>query len=172
MLSNYCFTQNTQEENILIDADSLINNIDKYVNTNVKIEGDILHVCGVDGKKLKLKTKQGEIIKVIYPDNQKSFDNYFNKKHIVVYGQVSETRINKTEIDQFEKEKTLLCHIDQTACKDSAWVKKQEDSGKANEISSNDIINLRKKMQSTGKDYISQITIIAYKIDIIENEKE
>lgn len=62
-----------------VTADSLIANIDKYENTKVEIEGVIIHICGVDGKKMKLRTENGSIIKIVPYDSLQNFDVSFIK---------------------------------------------------------------------------------------------
>jgi hypothetical protein len=39
-----------------VPADSLVANIDKYHDTRVEVVGLVVHVCGVDGRKMKLTT--------------------------------------------------------------------------------------------------------------------
>jgi len=150
---------------------SLISGIEKYRDTKVEIEGYIVHICGVDGKKMKLMTDSGEIIKIIPKDSLGSFDESFYKKRVKVQGIVKESRIEKSEIDKIEKDVALLCHIDHTPCKDSAWVNNQIKKGTAENMSQQDIEKLREKMRQTGKDYISVITIVAEKVEVIEEIK-
>lgn len=151
-----------------INADSLVLNIDKYRNTKVEVEGIVIHICGVDGKKMKLKTESGAIIKIVPKDSLDNFDNLFYKKRVKVQGIVKEYRIEKNYIDKMEKEKTLLCHIDNTPCKDSAWVNDQIKKGNSDAISKQDIDKLRSTMEQKRHDYVSVITIFSEKVEIIE----
>ena len=167
-----CNNKNTNQDITKVVADSLIVNIDKYRDTKVETEGVIVHVCGVDGGKMKLKTESGAIIKIVPNDSLSKFDASLYKKRIKVKGFVKEFRTEKNYIDKMEKEGTLLCHIDNTPCKDSAWVKRKIESGAAEKISKRDIAKLRKRMEQTEKSYVSVITIFAKKIEIIkETEK-
>jgi len=161
-----------KQEFAKVVADSLIVNIDKYCETKVKIEGVIVHICGVNGRKMKLKTESGAIIKIIPKDTLDSFDNSFYKKRIKVQGLVKESRIEKSYIDKMEKERTLLCHIDNTPCKDSAWVARQKSVGIADSLSNLDLLRLKRKMEQTQKNYVSVITIIAEKCEIIEDKNK
>ncbi len=106
-----CNSLPSNQEVTKLAADSLIINIDKYCKTKVEIEGVIVHICGVDRKKMKLKTERGAIIKIVPQDSLNSFDKSFFKKKIKVQGIVKESRIEKSYIDKMEKERTLLCHI-------------------------------------------------------------
>jgi len=151
-----------------VDADSLVANIDKYRNTMVETEGVIIHICGVDGKKMKFKTESGAIIKIEPDDLHGSFDTSFYKKKVKVQGLVKEARFEKTYIDKMEIEKTLLCHIDYSPCKDSVWINYQVNTGYSDTISKRGIEKLRKKMEQTKKNYISVITIIANKVEIMQ----
>jgi hypothetical protein len=163
-----CNSIKPNQEITEVCADSLVVNIDKYCNTKVEIEGIIIHICSVNGRKMKLKTESGAIIKIVPQDSLNSFDKSFYKKRIKVQGIVKESRIEKPYIDSMEKEKTLLCHIDNTPCKDSAWVNRQKSTGVADSLSNRDILKLRRKMEQTHKSYVSVITIIAEKCELIE----
>lgn len=156
-----CNKQETQEKYIKVDSDSLVLNIDKYRNTNIETEGIIAHVCGVDGKKMKLITKSGQIIKIIPRDSQTRFSKSFRKKRIIVKGQVKETRLDISYISEIEREKALLCHIDNTPCKDTSWVNGQIEAGTAESISNQDINRLRQEIHQKKKNYVSVVTIIA-----------
>jgi hypothetical protein len=162
-------SQNTNVEQI--NADSLTNNIDKYSNKNIEIEGIIVHICGVDGKKMKLKTKGGEIIKIVPSDSTSRFDKVYNQKTVIIQGKITESKLKKLLIDSLGKEKTLLCHIDNSPCKDKEWVENKKSSGVADSLSEKDTERLRVKMLRTGKDYVSVFTMIADKVIIKEGEK-
>jgi hypothetical protein len=149
-----------------VPADSLIANITKYCNTKVEIEGVIIHICGVDGKKIKLQTESGAIIKIVPHHSLERFDGSFNKKRVKVQGIVTELRVEIPYIDSLENEKALLCHIDHTPCKDSAWVNQKKRTGVADSLSKRGILKLKQKMEQTQKSYVSVITITAEKCEI------
>lgn len=154
-----------------IDADSIVLNINKYNKTTVKTQGVIVHVCGVDAKKMKLITSNGAIIKIVFPDSIASFDKSFVGKTVYVTGLVSEFRLIKQCIDSLDAHKSVLCHIDNNPCKDTAWIAKHKRTGKADTISKNSITNLNNKMQLTGRNYISVVSIVADKLEIAEVDK-
>jgi len=166
------FSTNTFSQIYKMQADSLVKNIENYIYKSIETEGVIVHICGVDGKKMKLKTENGEIIKIVPKDSLNSFDESFYKKRVKIQGIVSEFRIDKNYIDKMENEKKLLCHIDNSPCKDSEWVNNKKQSGKADAISKQDIERLRTKMEQTGKTYVSIITIFADKVEIIDDIKK
>ena len=155
-----------------VHADSLIKNISFYENKKVETEGLIIHICSVDGKKMKLKTESGAIIKIVPQDSSTSFNDSLYNKRVRIYGIVKEFRIEQPEMDKMEKDKNLLCHIDHTPCKDSAWVNGKKKAGIADSLSKKDIQELKTNMEQTHKNYISVITIFAEKYDIIEEEKK
>ncbi|MFH0896068.1 MAG: hypothetical protein V2A54_16670 [Bacteroidota bacterium] len=163
--TNYTYTQ--------LPADTLIAHIDSYKNKKIETEGIIVHICGVDGKKMKLKTENGQIIKLIPNVKNTIFDeSFFYKQKVKVQGLAKESRINKKEIDKAEKDVTLLCHIDNTPCKDTAWVNAQKKKGNAEKISKQDIEKLRAIMSQTGKNYISVVTIVVEKVNIVKETKK
>jgi hypothetical protein len=136
------------------------------------VEGIVVHVCGVDGRKMKLMTASGAIIKIVPRDSSGSFDTSFYKKMVKVQGIARESRIEKSYVDTMEKEKALLCHIDNTPCRDSTWVSGQRQSGAADSLSKRDIERLRSKMEQTGKSYVSVVTIVAERVEIVEEPKK
>ncbi|RPH29189.1 MAG: hypothetical protein EHM93_17660 [Bacteroidales bacterium] len=168
LFSICCNKKPTSQVFTLVSADSLIERIDKYHNKKVEAEGLIIHVCSFNGKKLKLKTNNGAIIKIVAQDSLFRFDTSFYRKRVRVQGIAQEYRIEKTYIDKVEKDKTLLCHIDNTPCKDSAWVNRQIVDGFADSLSKRDVERLRRKMEQPKKEYISGVTIFAERCEIIE----
>jgi len=166
-LSLGCSNALTSQVVTKVSADSLVASIDKYHDTRVEVEGLVVHVCGVDGKKMKLMTESGAIIKIVPRDSSDSFDKSFYKKMVKVQGIAEESRIEKSYIDKMEREKALLCHIDNTPCKDSAWVSGQKEAGAADTLSKRDIERLRSKMEQTGKSYVSVVTIFAERVEIV-----
>lgn len=154
-----CKSQSSNQGFTKVNSDSLIANIDNYLNSKVEIEGTIVHICGVDGKKMKLKTNGGEIIKIIPQDSFETFSKDLYKKRIKIQGIVKVSKLENTSIDRIEQEKTLLCHIDYTPCKDEEWVDRQIKANIADSLSYKTIKKLRATMDKTGKDYISIITI-------------
>jgi hypothetical protein len=145
----------------IVSIDTLVSEIEKYDGELVETSGLVAHVCGVDMMKLKLKSESGNIVKVVLNDTTSSFDKKLYKKQLKVVGRVFETRIMRPYIDSVAHEKSLLCHIDNSVCKDSAWVQKKVEYGVADSLSAVDVKRLRDSMNDTGKDYVSVITIIA-----------
>ncbi len=164
----FCNMLSAEQRITRINADSLITNIEKYRDTEVEIEGIIIHVCGVNWDKLKLETENGAIIKIVSRDTLHHFDKSLYKKKIKVKGIVKEERLDNYYVNKMEEEKTLLCHIDHSPCKDSAWVDRQITNGTADDISIQDIKELRTEMEQTQKRYISVITILAENYEIVE----
>lgn len=155
-----------------VNADFVLNNIEDYLDCNIEIEGSIVHVCGVDGEKMKMKTENGEIIKIVSLDPGLRFDRSYNNKTICVQGKITESRLGVHVVDSLEKEKTLLCHIDRTPCKDKKWVENQIKKGISDSLSQRDIETLKEKMAQTGNDYVSIYTIVAGNILILDEEKK
>jgi hypothetical protein len=157
-------------QTVFVPADSLIVNIDNYVNTKVETEGYIVHVCGVDRKKMKLMSENGEVV-VIIPQDTTNFDYSLNRKRIKVYGLVKEERLSEQYIEEKEEGKVLLCHVDRTPCKDGKWVNAKVEAGVADSLSKKDTDALRQKMEQQGKGYVSVVSIICEKYEVIETDK-
>jgi hypothetical protein len=151
-----------------VPADSLVAHIDEYRDAGVEVEGLVVHICGVDGRKMKLMTAGGAIVKIVPRDSSESFDKSFHKKMVKVQGVAKESRIERLYFDTMEREKALLCHIDHTPCKDSTWVSGQRESGAADSLSRRDIGRLRSTMERSGKSYVSVVTVVAERVEIVE----
>ncbi|PKQ61643.1 hypothetical protein BZG01_19065 [Labilibaculum manganireducens] len=163
-ISGYC--QQSPKEYLEISVDDLIAKADQYENKNVEVIGLIVHMCGVDGKKMKLKSPSGAILKIVPNDPEESFDPAFKKQLVCVQGLVEITRIEKAYVDKMEKEGTLLCHIDHTPCKDKLWVNNKIESGEDIAIVKKDIVNLREQLQE--KDDINFVTIRSVKVKLLD----
>ena len=155
-----------------LPADSLVANIGKYRDTGVEVEGLVVHVCGMDGRKMKLMTAGGAIVKIVPRDSSGSFDESFYKKMVRVRGIAKESRIERSYVDRMESEKALLCHIDNTPCRDSTWVSGQIKAGRADTLSKRDIGKLRGTMERTGKSYVSVVTVVAERVEILEEPRK
>lgn len=151
-----------------VDADFLIKNVEKYINKKVEIVGKVAHICGVDGLKMKIKTAANGEIKVIPDKNLSKIDFSLYDKNVRVIGRVKEIRLNEAYVDKMEKELALLCSIDKSPCKDSVWVKKQWENGKAKESSKQATSKLRERIRNSKKGYLSIVTIVAEKIEPAE----
>jgi hypothetical protein len=167
ILVGSCGNRTVSAQIEFVPADSLIVNIDNYVNTKVETEGLIAHVCGVDRKKMKLMTESGEVIVIISQDTT-SFDYSLTRKRIKVSGLVKEERLSEQYIDEQEKDKALLCHVDQRPCKDVTWVNAKVEAGVADTLSKKDTDALRKKLEQQGKGYVSVVSIVCEKYEVIE----
>ncbi len=150
-----------------VPADSLVAHIDRYRDAGVEVEGLIVHVCGVDGRKMKLMTAGGAIIKIVPRDSSGGFDESFYKKTVRVRGIAMESRVESSYVDRMESEKALLCHIDHTPCRDSTWVSGKRASGAADSLSRRDVARLRDAMERTGKSYVSVVTVVAERVEIV-----
>lgn len=151
-----------------VDADSLVGNIAIFDKHLIETQGKIIHVCGVDGKKMKLLTNNKSIIKIEPSNKLVRFDDSLYGKTILVRGMVLESRLSAAGIENHKNEKALLCHIDHSPCKDSIWVDKKIKSGASDSISAKDIRKLKNKMTETQKDYISVITIVADSYEVLD----
>lgn len=155
-------------QTVKLNADSLIVNIEKYIDKTVEVEGNVAHICGVDAMKMKIKSNSGADIKIIPNEKLGKIDFSINKKNVKVIGKVSEFRIDTNFVVKLEKDQALLCSIDKSACIDSIWVKKKWESGTAANSSKEATLKLRERIKNSPKGYVTLVTIIAEKIEVIE----
>ena len=157
---------NEKAEKITIDT--LIKEVELYEGKLIETEGLAVHFCGAGEKKLKLKSENGAIVKVVPANLLVTFHAKYNHKKLKVVGRVETKRIESSVIDQVEREKTLLCHIDHTPCIDEDWVKRKKETGVADSLSLAGVKKLRDEMQRTDKDYVMVVSVIAKEIIILE----
>ena len=157
--------QSTKEEYRIISIEDLIAQADSLHGEKVEIVGLVAHLCGVDGKKMKLKSPGGALVKIVPKSEKEAFDSSLIKQVVCVKGVLEITRIEKVYVDKMEKEGTLLCHIDHSACKDKPWVNNKIETGADVEIVKKYIAKLRKMMAESGKDYINSVCICADKVE-------
>lgn len=157
---------NSEVRNVSIDE--LVHNTKEFIDKKIYVEGTVVHVCGVDQKKIKLRSESGKIVKVVPMDSTAVFDKSLNRKKVRFTGIVKEFRVSEEQIDQMEKDKKLLCHVDHNPCRDTEWVKNKQEKGVADSMSARDIAKLRKRMEESGKDYISVVTVCGENFEFVD----
>ena len=150
------------ETAIVVDSDSMVARIDMYAGRRVETSGTIIHVCGVDGKKMRLRTAGNSRIKIVPGAGMPSFDkDTYHMKKIRVRGLVQETRIDEKYIEGIERDRSLLCHVDYTSCISKSWAEELKAAGTADSISAVGTNKLRERLEASAKGYISVVTIVA-----------
>jgi hypothetical protein len=165
-----CQKTQKQETALLADADSIILDAQKYQGTEVITEGKVVHICGVDYRKIKLKTERGGIIKVIPGDPLFKYDKTLMGKWVRVKGILDVDTLSRGDMIQTKQEKILTCHVDHKPCKDTAWVKRQIKSGYADTLLKRDFEKLSSTMDKTGVDYIPIIIIYSEHLEVIPKQ--
>jgi hypothetical protein len=130
------------------------------------VEGEIIHICPINGYKMKLKLDDNRIMKVL-PQKKEPYSKEFNHKRVRIEGHIHELQLSGKVIDKNFKAKKLLCHIDHTPGIDKQWIEKRWEDGSAIEILTKDNKLLSDEMLSTGKNYVSAYSIMPQKIEII-----
>ncbi|MCL2027212.1 MAG: hypothetical protein FWG79_01875 [Bacteroidales bacterium] len=156
---------NSAMEKTFVDAKEIIEQVELYIGKTVETEGKIVHVCGVDKKKMRLYLEDVGSIKIVSEDPNAEFDYELNQKDIRVVGVVKEIRLEKSRIDEMERDLALLCSIDKEPCISSSGAERARNEGVLEERSQRHIAGLRETLEQTGKDYISVITIVAKTVE-------
>jgi len=131
---------------------------------DITLDGEIIHVCPVDGLKMKLKLADGEIIRVTSPDDS-PFSKEWNHKKIRVSGKLDSTKLPREVINANKKDKKILCHIDHTPCYDEEWINNKWKNGSAESLLERDHRKLEMKMRETKQNYIQVFSITASEIE-------
>jgi len=162
-----CTSPNTHNGIKEVNADELVENIDAYIDSRLVTEGTIVHICSVDGKRMKLKTDRGVIIKIVPFDPTQSFDTLFYKKRVAIQGVVKESRISDTMIAEQEKSSVVYCSYDSDSCTNSSQVGPKANVSDISR-SENELANPKQTLERAGKDYVSVVFIVAERVDIIK----
>lgn len=152
----------------VIPADSLANHISQYIGKEVILEGKIIHVCPVDGSKMKFSGTNRQIVKIVPFLPGQHFESQWNGKQVRIRGVVQEIRLSRSYVDSICQAGTLLCHIDFSPCSDTAWVAAKHRQGKAEESVRHYHEFLIHEMQRTGKEYISVILLQAIQTEELQ----
>jgi hypothetical protein len=149
-----------------VEAKNIIEHVEKHIGKMVETEGKIVHVCGVDKKKMRIFVEDVGYIQIIPENSSVAFDYDFNQKEIKVVGVVKEIRVYKKQIDEMEQAIAIPCSIDKLPCADTAYVERRKGSGDLQEESSRKVNALKETMGKTNKDYISVPTIVTKSVEL------
>ncbi|MDR1402691.1 MAG: hypothetical protein LBJ60_03180 [Tannerellaceae bacterium] len=139
-----------------------------YLNPEIgketTLEGDIIHVCPIEGKKMKLRLADGEIICVLPADNHPFDKGQWDRKKVRISGILQEAQLPRRAILTNYQDKKLLCHIDHSVCIDAEWVENRWKDGSAERLIERDHEDLQKRMYETKQSYVQVFSIIAHTI--------
>ncbi|MBP7865605.1 MAG: hypothetical protein KA419_06610 [Acidobacteria bacterium] len=154
-------------EPLRVSLEELTAGIDGFVGKRVVVEGTVLHLCSVDRTKMKLEGAGGAVVRVDPVTPGQGFDAGLLKKRVRVLGVVSETRIDAARLDELEKQTAILCHVDRQPCRSAGYIERLRAEGKAGELSAKQIAALREKLKTSGKGYLSVVSIQAEAVEVI-----
>ncbi|NDV59862.1 hypothetical protein [Bacteroides sp. 519] len=140
--------------------------LDSKVGKDINLEGQIVHVCPIEKRMIKLKLADGEIIRVINPDNS-VFDTELNNKEVRVSGRLSLDKLSREEIAKNFNEKKLLCHISHKPCLDEKWVANRWKDGSAEKMLKRDNNKLLMRMKEYKVDFVRVFTITVGKLTML-----
>ena len=158
------------EKVAVLGVDALIAGVDAYAGSRVSVEGVVVHVCPVDGKKMKLKGDGGGTVHVENSRPEERYDAALKDKRVVVTGLVSEKRIDEAYIagleKEFAKELGAVCHVDKTRCKGKPDLAEEEKREKARKAFAEKMAALRQQVKESGKGYISVVTVQSDNVEV------
>ncbi len=143
--------------------------LENQIGNTITIEGEIVHVCPVDGKKMKLILNDTSVVSVLNANKSERFDPaQWNQTRVQITGVLACNRISAREIDSVYQQKELLCHVDNAPCLDKQWQENKWKNGTAQQSLDSKNQKLHEKMQQTGKNYIPVFSITTHNIEKIE----
>ncbi len=139
--------------------------LESEIGNIISLEGEIIHVCPVEGLKMKLRLSDGEIICVSHSKNIPFSKQQWEKKKVRINGKLTDTKLPAKLITSNYNEKKLLCHIDYSPCIDTKWIENRWQDGSAERILDRENENLQKKMHNTKRNFVQVFTITADNIN-------
>lgn len=155
-----------------LKVEGLLENVDKYVDKEVVVEGRVVHVCSYDCRKMKLIGDNGQIVKIEPGTLEAKFDKEYKGKTLAIKGVVSETRITEDDVKILEDKKTTLCHIDKEPCLDGEYIDRLKAKKKNLAILNRQIDGIREQLKASEKGYISMVTVKASDITVIPEPED
>ena len=132
----------------VVPVDQILDNPDAFIDQQVKVEGMVSHVCRHSGKRLHLISKStNKMIRVEAAEGINQFERELEGSDIIVKGTfhrqiIDEDYLSKWENEGMEGEGVHLEH-------NSAEMEAKEEQ----------IQNMRKQLQETGKDQLISLWI-------------
>ena len=128
------------------------------------LKGEIIHVCPIEGQKMKLQLPDGEVICILPSNGEPFLKKQWDKKKVKISGMLKEKRFMRNTILTNYQDKKLLCHIDYTPCIDTKWIENRQKDGSAERLLERDNELLLGKMQTTKLNYIQVFSLTADEI--------
>lgn len=170
LIPDFMKSKGAAQQIIALDADTLFRNYEAYIWRSVSIEGDVVHICPVTGKKMKFKTAKGNFFKVVADGvGIERFDDTTGKR-IRITGTVFEERVSRAQIAKYAENKTLLCQVDHTPCVNTEWVNRMFENDEAIQYVESTTGRLNDIMETTRRGYVPVVGIVAFEILRIQSE--
>jgi hypothetical protein len=142
-------------------TDKYTHYLEPEVGKETTLEGEIIHVCPIEGKKMKLQLSDGEIICVLPAAGEPFAKAQWDHKKVKVTGLLQEAQLPRTTIAANYQDKKLLCHIDHTPCTDVKWMENRWKDGSAERLLERDNEDLLQRMYETKLNYVQVFSITA-----------
>ena len=151
-----------KDEVVETTISELLQDPDSYVNKQVKISGMVTHVCRHGGQKMFLTSgSDDEQVRITTGGDVDEFGISLEGTSIEITGLFRELRIDEAYIASLEKE-TEANHAGEHAEEGEADCSQENDEHQhedENSGTSGQIARLRKQVEDSGKDYISDFWV-------------
>lgn len=153
----------------VLTVDSLLNNMENFIDKDILVEGTVNHVCSHGGKRMFIFGANDEVALKITPNDEIGvFEKELEGSHVLVTGILKELRIDEAYVVQLEKE--LAEGADNEAVHDHSGGTHDEEEAENEKKAQIDA--MRAKIAESGKGYYSQFWIEASKFEVKECENE
>ena len=147
----------------VLTVDSLLNNMENFIDKDILVEGTVNHVCSHGGKRMFIFGANDEVALKITPNDEIGiFEKELEGSHVVVTGILKELRIDEAYVASLEKE--LAEGADNEAVHDHSGGTHDEEEAENEKKAQLDA--MRTKIAESGKGYYSQFWVEASKFEV------
>lgn len=158
----------TNDELVVVSLKDFKRNAENLVGKKVKITGTVDHVCKHGGQKMIIVSKDTDArLKIVPNENMAAFNSELEGENVMVIGIVEEQRIDENYLREWEEE---VKEGEKKEKKEKLHEGNNQDNQGMEEDKSAEleqINNLRKKLNESGKDHLSFYSLVCQKYDVV-----
>ena len=151
----------TTEEIAVVTLTQLFGDIDKTIDSEVKITGLVDHVCKHGGQRMFIVDESDHRLKITTGENISEFEVDLEGKDVVVNGIVEEERIDNAYLDEWEAEVKEGEEDHDSCVHDGNHVEGENET-------LTKINNYREKIKNSEKGYLSFYSVKAESFEVKE----
>ena len=158
------------DEYIVVNLKDFHSQAENLVGKTIRITGTVDHVCKHGGQKMVIVSRDTDKrLKIFTGENMAAFNTKLEGENVMVTGVVEEERVDENYLREWEEEVKSSKEIKNEQDKLHTG-QGHEDNEKQNDRSAEleQINNLRKKLNESGKDHLSFYSMVCKDYEVID----